>query len=148
MSIHPKFMTSQALLNGVEAELKRCLDLMGRIEEEILPLISHPIAPTLRAALQDIDLLSQCLDDIGRCVHGLSAVESAREVVDSDVILSKIRLQDMRLRLEGGSYDSRKLSEKEELFLAHQKGGANPISSQTLVQPAPPPPADNEPFLF
>lgn len=116
MAHHPKTLTSAQLLSGVDAEIKRCMDLLMRIEEEVLPLVSHPIAPTLRAALQDIDLLSQCLDDISRCVKGIQQSERSPKTLDAEAILSKLRLQDMRLRLEGGNYDARKLNDREELF--------------------------------
>jgi hypothetical protein len=116
MTEHPQEMTSGKLLFGIEAEVSRCMDLLLRIEEEILPLVSHPIAPTLRAALQDIDLLSQCLDDIKRTVHGAATAQGSGVTVNAESILSVVRLQDMRLRLEGGSYDARKLTNREEMF--------------------------------
>lgn len=116
---HPTQLSAVDILTRVEAELQRCRDLLERIEEEVLPLVSHPIAPTLRAALQDIDLLSQCLDDISRCVHGVAGSIACEIIIDVETILSKIRLQDMRLRLEGGQYDSRKLVQKEEMFDTH-----------------------------
>ncbi len=116
MTKHPETLTSAQLLGGVDAEVKRCMDLLMRIEEEVLPLVSHPIAPTLRAALQDIDLLSQCLDDISRCIIGIAASEPEPRPLNAEAILSKLRLQDMRLRLEGGSYDARKLTQREEMF--------------------------------
>ena len=116
MTKHPETLNSSQLLSGVEAEVKRCMNLLMRIEEEVLPLVSHPIAPTLRAAMQDIDLLSQCLDDIARCISGITAADGAPRALNAEEILSKLRLQDMRLRLEGGSYDARKLTEREEIF--------------------------------
>lgn len=116
MTNHPTHLSAVDILTRVDSELHRCRDLLQRIEEEVLPLVSHPIAPTLRAALQDIDLLSQCIDDISRCVRGVSDKLGADINIDAEAVLSKIRLQDMRLRLEGGQYDSRKLVQKEEMF--------------------------------
>jgi hypothetical protein len=116
MTAHPEKMPLGQLLKGIEAEVIRCMDLLMRIEEEVLPLVSHPIAPTLRAALQDIDLLSQCLDDISRSLKGAAAAEGTDFTLDVESILTKIRLQDMRLRLEGGSYDARKLTTREDMF--------------------------------
>jgi hypothetical protein len=124
MSIHPKTMPADQLLTGVNTELRRCLDLLLRIEEEVLPLVSRPISPTLRAALQDIDLLSQCIDDISRCVCGIAAADMAEITLDSEAILAPIRLQDMRLRLEGGVYDARKLVNREDMFDAPQTAAA------------------------
>lgn len=118
MTQHPKNMAADQLLGGVNSELRRCLELLLRIEEEVLPLVSHPIAPSLRAALQDIDLLSQCIDDISRCVCGMTTDTMAHVTLDAEAILSTIRLQDMRLRLEGGSYDARKLVSREDIFEA------------------------------
>jgi hypothetical protein len=43
--------------------------------------------------------------------------------VDAAAILAKIRLQDMRIRLEGGDYDSRKLKNREEVFHAPETDG-------------------------
>jgi hypothetical protein len=116
MTEHPEKMPLDQLLNGVEAEVIRCMDLLMRIEEEVLPLVSHPIAPNLRAALQDIDLLSQCLDDISRSLKGAAAAQGANFTLEVGTILAKIRLQDMRMRLEGGSYDARKLTNREDIF--------------------------------
>jgi hypothetical protein len=116
MTAHPAQLSAYDLLTRIGGELQRCRDLLERIEEEVLPLVAHPIAPTLRAALQDIDLLSQCLDDISRCVQGVSGALDPNDMVNAEAILSKIRLQDMRLRLEGGAYDSRKLTQREEMF--------------------------------
>jgi hypothetical protein len=104
------------VLDRIDAELRRCRSLLERIEEEVLPLVSHPIAPTLRAALQDIDLLSQCLDDISRSVLGVSHALDPQTKLNISAIMASIRLQDMRIRLEGGQYDSRKLIQKEEMF--------------------------------
>jgi len=116
MTEHPEKMQFDRLLNRIEAEVIRCMDLLMRIEEEVLPLVSHPIAPTLRAALQDIDLLSQCLNDISRSLKGAATAEGADFTLEVGTILAKIRLQDMRLRLEGGSYDARKLTNREDMF--------------------------------
>ncbi|MFN3607069.1 MAG: hypothetical protein ACK4SS_07740 [Cypionkella sp.] len=116
MTVHPAEVSAHSLLIRIGGEMQRCRDLLERIEEEVLPLVSHPIAPTLRAALQDIDLLSQCMDDISRCVQGVSGALDPCDMVNAEAILSKIRLQDMRLRLEGGAYDSRKLTKREEMF--------------------------------
>ena len=104
------------VLDRIDAELRRCRSLLDRIEEEVLPLVSHPIAPTLRAVLQDIDLLSQCLDDISRSVMGVAHAIDPQAKLDIAALLASIRLQDMRIRLEGGQYDSRKLTQKEEMF--------------------------------
>jgi hypothetical protein len=120
MTMHPKTMPADQMLTGVNTELRRCLDLLLRIEEEVLPLVSRPISPTLRAALQDIDLLSQCIDDISRCVCGMAGGNLAHVTLDAEGILSTIRLQDMRLRLEGGTYDARKLATREDMFDAPQ----------------------------
>ena len=127
MTAHPEKMPLDQLLKGIDAEVVRCMDLLLRIEEEVLPLVSHPIAPTLRAALQDIDLLSQCLDDISRSLKGASAIEGADFTANVGTILSTIRLQDMRLRLEGGSYDARKLTKREDMFDTAQKPSAPEI---------------------
>ena len=127
MTIHPEKMPLDQLLKGIDAEVVRCMDLLLRIEEEVLPLVSHPIAPTLRAALQDIDLLSQCLDDISRGLKGAATVDGAGFTVDVGTILAKIRLQDMRLRLEGGSYDTRKLTNREDMFDTASKPSAPEI---------------------
>ena len=127
MTEHPAKMPLDQLLKGVEAEVIRCMDLLMRIEEEVLPLVSHPIAPTLRAALQDIDLLSQCLDDISRSLKGAAGAEGADFRLEVGTILSKIRLQDMRLRLEGGSYDARKLINREDMFDNAAKPSATEI---------------------
>jgi hypothetical protein len=127
MTAHPEKMPFDQLLVGIESEVIRCMDLLMRIEEEVLPLVSHPIAPTLRAALQDIDLLSQCLDDIARSLKGAAAAEGAGFTLEVGTILAKIRLQDMRLRLEGGSYDARKLTNREDMFDAAPKPSAPEI---------------------
>jgi hypothetical protein len=116
MTLHPKIMAADQLLGGVNVELQRCLDLLLRIEEEVLPIVSFPIAPSLRAALQDIDLLSQCIDDIARCVRGIASTPALQTPLEAEVILATIRLQDMRLRLEGGTYDARKLETREDMF--------------------------------
>lgn len=116
MVSHPAQLSAFDVLTRIDTELQRCRDLLQRIEEEVLPLVSHPIAPTLRAALQDIDLLSQCMDDISRCVSGVADQFDRALVLEVSDIFGKIRLQDMRLRLEGGHYDSRKLTQKEEVF--------------------------------
>lgn len=116
MTTHPEQMPLDQFLKGIEAEVMRCVDLLLRIEEEVLPLVSHPIAPTLGAALQDIDLLSQCLGDISRCLKGTAAAKEADYALNVGAILAKIRLQDMRLRLEGGSYEARKVPTREDVF--------------------------------
>ena len=116
MTTHPDQMPLDQFLKGIEAEVMRCMDLLFRIEEEVLPLVSHPIAPTLGAALQDIDLLSQCLGDISRCLKGTAAAQGADFTLNVGTILAKIRLQDMRLRLEGGRYDACKLTTREDMF--------------------------------
>jgi hypothetical protein len=127
MNAHPEHMPLDQLLGGIEAEVTRCIDLLMRIEEEVLPLVSHPIAPTLRAALQDIDLLAQCLDDISRGLKGAASADGADVTLHVGPILSKIRLQDMRLRLEGGSYDTRKLTNREDMFDGAQKPSTSEI---------------------
>lgn len=116
MEAHPRSINTADVLHGIEAELKRCLDLLGRIEDEVLPIVTNAMQPSLRAALQDIDLLSQCIDDISRCVHGVALQKLSHVDIDAHSVLAKIRLQDMRIRLEGGSYDARKLTTREELF--------------------------------
>ncbi len=107
---------SRHFLGRVDAELRRCGDLLSRIEEEVLPLISKEITPSLRAALQDIDLLSQCIDDISRAVQGFAMGPSAADAIDLAPIMATIRLQDMRIRLEGGTFDSRKLTDRADMF--------------------------------
>jgi len=124
MDNHPTTLTAGALLGGVKSELLRCNELLMRIEDEVLPLVSHPIAPTLRAALQDIDLLSQCMDDIARTVGGMAQSAVAPCPIDAAAILSPIRLQDMRLRLEGGTYDTRKLAPPDTMFDAPANASA------------------------
>ncbi len=116
MSIDPTQMNADDFMHGIESELKRCLDLLLRIEDEVLPIVAHSMVPSLRSALQDIDLLSQCIDDIARCVHAIGLQPNMAVSVDARAILSKIRLQDMRIRIGGGDYDTRKLSLREEIF--------------------------------
>ena len=116
MTTHPEQMPLDQFLKGIEAEVMRCVDLLLRIEEEVLPLVSRPIAPTLGAALQDIDLLSKCLGDISRCLKGTAAAKGADFTLDIGTVLAKIRLQDMRVRLEGGSPDACELTTREDVF--------------------------------
>ena len=123
MGAQPTQMTTADFMQGIESELKRCLDLLLRIEDEVVPIVAHSMVPSLRAALQDIDLLSQCIDDISRCVHAIGLQTNTHVDVDAAAILAKIRLQDMRIRLEGGDYDSRKLKNREEVFHAPETDG-------------------------
>lgn len=120
MSQHPSHVPPDLLLARAASELRTCSEIVARIEDAILPLIATPIDQTLRAALQDVDLLNQCIEDVARGLAGLSAALVGQPDVNAEVILSQIRLQDMRLRLQGGSFDSRKLPQKEEIFGAFQ----------------------------
>jgi hypothetical protein len=117
MTLHSAIMTPEQLLRRSTAELQRCLEIVARVEDGVIPLVSTPIAPSLRAALQDIDLLSQCIDDIARCVSGLAESVHGMDGRDMTAIMRLIKLQDMRVRLEGGTMDSRKLVQREDMFV-------------------------------
>ena len=117
MTLHSAIMTRAQLLRRSAAELRRCMDIVSRVEDGVIPLVSTPIAPSLRAALQDIDLLSQCIDDIARCISGLADSVDGLDSINMDEILRIIKLQDMRVRLEGGTMDPRKLTQREDMFV-------------------------------
>ena len=107
----------QQVMQRAVAELRRCLDIVGRVEDGVIPLISSPIHPDLRQALQDIDLLAQCIDDIARCLAGLALAVGETRGLDMGPTLDTIKLQDMRTRLEGGDMDSRKVAHRQDLFV-------------------------------
>ena len=110
-------LAPQQMLHRTVSELRRCLDIVSRVEDGVIPLISSPIHPDLRQALQDIDLLSQCIDDIARCLSGLAQAMGDTRGLDMAATLDTIKLQDMRTRLEGGVMDSRKVTQRQDIFV-------------------------------
>lgn len=95
-------VTPEQLLHRCAAELRLCNDILTRVEDGVIPIISSPISAELRIGLQDMDLLRQSIEDLAECIGGLAKAMAEPTQIDQDEILRAIKLQSMRLRLGGG----------------------------------------------
>jgi hypothetical protein len=90
------------LLRRCAAELHLCNEILTRVEDGVIPIISSPISAQLRIGLQDMDLLRQSIDDLAQYIAGLAKAMATPDRIDQDEILRAIKLQAMRVRLGGG----------------------------------------------
>lgn len=94
--------TPEQLLHRCAAELRLCNEILTRVEDGVIPIISSPISAQLRIGLQDMDLLRQSIDDLAQTIGGLAKAMANHDPIDQDQILRAVKLQSMRLRLGGG----------------------------------------------
>lgn len=95
-------VTPEQLLHRCVTELRLCNDILTRVEDGVIPIISSPISAQLRIGLQDMDLLRQSIEDLAQYIGGLATAMADPDRIDPDEILGVIKLQSMRLRLGGG----------------------------------------------
>jgi hypothetical protein len=97
------------LLDRVGAELGRCADALGGIEDVVLRLVDRQgpaaLPPVGLQVLQDIDRLSQTLAELAAVLGSLAPTLEGPEMAgaSSDVarVLGRLKLADLRARLEG-----------------------------------------------
>ncbi len=92
----------EQLLHRCAAELHLCNEILTRVEDGVIPIISSPISAQLRIGLQDMDLLRQSIDDLAQTIGGLAKAMADPDHIDQTEILRAVKLQSMRLRLGGG----------------------------------------------
>jgi hypothetical protein len=98
----PKVTVDQ-LLHRCVAELRLCNDILSRVEDGVIPIISSPISAELRIGLQDMDLLRQSIEDLAQYIAGIADSMGGTQQVDTYDILRAIKLQSLRTRLGGGT---------------------------------------------
>ncbi len=94
--------TPEDLLHRCAAELRLCNEILTRVEDGVIPIITSPISAQLRIGLQDMDLLRQSIEDLAQFMGGLAQAIAGSDRIDQDDILRAVKLQSMRTRLGGG----------------------------------------------
>ena len=92
------------LLDRLTGELHRCTQLLAGIEGVVMPMIRSGTVSggSVPHAMQDIDLLGQCLDDIAACLAAVASSPALAQAAPLRAdLLGILRLADMRFRLEG-----------------------------------------------
>lgn len=103
----PEALHLAPLLDRIAAEILQCRVILSQIEHSVQDILDaaplSAMSHTQQKDMQDIDFLSQIMDDLARFLHAAAVEPAVQNVCDLSVrrVLGHLRLDDLRQRLRG-----------------------------------------------